>query len=194
VSEPRVIAATKEGDVEALKSLLAGGGDANERDEQGWTALSWAAGRGDAAAALLLLAHGAQIGATGRDRRTPLMIAKAAKQDRVAELLAEAERQAGIWVDPRATRPYCRAYYLRDLRRFQGWSEGRVNWTEPAAHDGNGGGEIPLAGDDIVYLHQDFSVTKSMWHEESVIFARSSPEWKSFCELELGFAIPDDLL
>jgi len=191
VSE-KVIQAAKDGAVEAMAGLLSEGADVNEQDEQGWTPLNWAAGRGDVAAVELLLAQGADVALTGRDRRTPLMIAKAAGHREVAAILTEAEKRAGTWVDPRATRPYCRAYYLRDLRRFPAWSESRLNWREPAS--GNNGAEASLTDDDIVYLHQDFTVTKSMWHGESSIFTSGAPEWKEFCENDLGFAVPEDLL
>ena len=192
MSEHQVIEAVKTGEVKGLKNLLAGGADSNEQDEQGWTPLGWAAGRGDADAVELLLAHGADIALAGRDRRTPLMIAKAASRKAVAAILTAAEQQAGVWVDPRETRPYCRAYYLRDLRRFPSWSERRVNWQASPA--GEAAAEVALTGDDIVYLHQDFVVTRSMWHEESVIFSERTPEWREFCGKELDFSMPEDLL
>ena len=68
---------------------------------------------------------------------------------------------------------------LGDLRKSPEW---------PATAD-------PSLGDDqIVYLHQDFTVTKSMWHGEDVLLDAPSPSWRAFCEEALGFAIPADLL
>jgi uncharacterized protein len=73
-------------------------------------------------------------------------------------------------------RRYCKAYHLRDLKPFPGFSNSAL-----------------LADDDIVYVHQDFTVTESMWHGESVIFHQVTPEWRRFCEETLQFRIPDDL-
>jgi hypothetical protein len=187
-----MIEAVKSGDTRALKALLAAGADVNEQDEQGWTPLNWAAGHGAVEVIELLLEHGADVALTGRDRRTPLMIAKAADQTAAAEALARAEKARGVWVDPRQRQPYCRAYYLRDLRRFPGWSESRIHWREPVSSEREGG--APLADDAIVYLHQDFTVTKSMWREESIVFKDVTPEWRGFCSTQLEFAIPEEFL
>jgi hypothetical protein len=58
-SLPPLLAAALQGDVEAVRRLLAAGADANARDEKGRTALMLAAGRGDAALIRLLLDAGA---------------------------------------------------------------------------------------------------------------------------------------
>jgi len=187
----KVVAAAGHGDLRTLEALLSEGADANEQDEQGWTPLNWAAGRGDLEAVELLLAHGADVALAGRDRRTPLMIARAASRREVAAVLAGAEKRAGTWVDPRDSRPFCRAYYLRDLRRFAGWSESRLDRQEPAAAEAHAS-EPRLADDEIVYLHQDLTVTRSMWHGEDVLRDRRTPEWERFCARELEFAVPED--
>lgn len=184
MSEPDIIGAARSGDRERLKALLDDGADVNTRDEQGWTPINYAAGKGDAEAVRLLLEHGADPTLTGRDNRTPLMIAKAANRKEVAEILTAAEKERGVWKDPRENRPYCKAYYLRDLRRFEGWSEN--------AEDGDA--SEALGEDSIVYLHHDFTVTRSMWHGEDVVFEDVSATWKEFCEGKLEFAIPEDLL
>lgn len=181
MSDHELIPAVQSGDVEEVKRRLAAGADVDERDDQGWTPLNWAAGRGDAAMVEALLEGGADVTLTGRDLRTPLAIAKAAGRDEVAELLTAAEKERGVWEDPASTRPYCRAYPLQELRGFAAFEVG-----------GDGGGE--LADDDVVYLHQDFTVTRSMWHGEEVLFADVDEAWKSFCRDELEFAIPADLL
>lgn len=174
-----VIAAAQNGDTVAIDRLLGGGADVNERDEHGWTALNWAAGKGDAKMVAMLLERGADVALIGRDNRTPLMIAKAAGRRDVVTLLTEAEQKRGIWKDPRDTRKYCKAFRLGELRQFSEWPS--------AAAD-------TLADDQIVYVHQDFTVTKSMWHGEDVLFDAVSPEWKAFCERTLAFAIPEELL
>lgn len=196
MSELKVIEAVKNDDREAIEKLLADGADVNEQDEHGWTPLNWAAGKGDVETVKLLLEKGADITLTGRDMRNPLMIAKAASRKEVAEVLTEAEKEKGVWVDPRETRPYCKAYYLKDLRKFEAWSE-----REPEGVEGNGdaGGDDeeprwPLTDESIVYLHQDFTVTRDMWHGEEVIYDDVTPKWRKFCEKKLEFAIPEDLL
>lgn len=192
MSEKKTIEAVMNGDLRALRDLLAAGANVNEQDEQGWTPLNWAAGHGDVEAVKLLLDHGADPTLTGRDNRTPVMIAKAAERKEVAEILREAAR--GAWVDPRETQPYCKAYYLAQLRKFGGWSESRIHWNEESAASGGNPEAAPLADEDVVYLHQDFTVTKSMWHDESVIFNQVTPEWEEFCKRELQLVIPEDLL
>lgn len=184
MSDLKIIEAVKNGDTTALKTLLTARGDVNEQDEQGWTPLCWAAGRGDVEAVKLLLAQGADFTLMGRDLRTPRMIASVAQRGDVVRILTEVEKEAGVWRDSRETQPYCKAYYLGDLRRFLGWSESRLNWQEPA---GEGGGEEALMDGDIVYLHQDYTVTKSMWARESLIFNQVTPGWRQYCETELGF-------
>lgn len=179
----QLINAVRNGRQEELIQILSDGSDPNVRDEQGWTPLNWAAGRGDAEAVKTLLDHGADPTATGRDNRTPLMIAKAAGRSDVVRLLTEAEQEKGAWQDPRESRPYCRAYYLRDLEPFAGW---------PSQTGAGGDGEA--SRDEVVYLHQDFTVTASMWHGEDVLFDQVSTEWRAFCVETLDFAIPEDLL
>jgi len=194
VSEQKTIEVVVSGDARALKNLLAAGANVNEQDEQGWTPLNWAAGRGDVEAVRLLLEHGADVTLTGRDHRTPLMIAKAADRREVAEILREAEMARAAWIDPREMQPYCKAFYLGELRKFGGWLESRINWKEESSAPGGTPETIPLADEEVVYLHQDFTVTKSMWHDESVVFNQITPEWREFCEKELRFAIPEELL
>jgi hypothetical protein len=179
VSESSIIAAARSGDISAVDRLLGGGADVNERDEHGWTALNWAAGSDDARMVAALLERGADPTLTGRDNRTPLMIARAAGRAEAVAILTEAEQKRGVWKDPREGRPYCKAFLVGELRRFAEW---------PPAGAGAG------PDDQIVYLHHDFTVTRSMWHGEDVLFDATSPDWKAFCERTLAFAIPADLL
>ena len=196
MSETKVIEAAKNGERETLEKLLGEGGDVNEQDEHGWTPLNWAAGAGDVETVQLLLDKGADVTKTGRDNRTPLMIAKAADRKDVAKILTEKEQELGVWEDPRETQPYCKAYYLKDLRQYESWSDIA---TEPTvqveeSEEGEEAETREAEDDDIVYIHQDFTVTESMWHGEDVIVGEVTPEWKEFCESKLEFAIPEDLL
>lgn len=191
----QLIDAAKLGDAQRIAQLLGNGADVHERDDKGWTPLNWAAGAGHLETVELLLEHGADVTYTGQDDRTPLMIAKAADRDQVAEILTRAEQEKGVWVDPRETRPYCKAYHLGDLRKFPDWSE-----PTPGADGSGSEGASEESEDDaltdasIVYVHQDFTVTRSMWHGEDVVFDDVTAEWRAFCASELEFAIPEDLL
>lgn len=173
--------AVKAGDAAAAERALAAGASADERDERGWTALCWAAGRGDAALVRLLVDGGADVTLTGTDGRTPLMIARAAGRAEAAEILEAAEKARGVWQDPSETRKHCKAFRIADLRGYDAWSEGL------------GPEEDALSEEHVVYLHQDFTVTRSIWPGEQVVFAGDTPEWRGYCERTLGFALPADL-
>jgi ankyrin repeat protein len=185
--------AVKAGDLNEVENQLNLGADPNFLDEQGWTALNYAAGRGDFAIVKLLLVRGADVFKTGRDNRTPYMISLAAGRGDVAKFIrevedsADAERAKSL----RPPRQYCKAYLLGDLRRFPGWSEVRINWK--GSNDPKGSDQAEFADDRVVFIHQDFTVTESMRHNENVIFNQFSPEWKEFCATTLEFKVLDDL-
>jgi hypothetical protein len=73
-------------------------------------------------------------------------------------------------------RLYMKAYYLKDLRKF-------VGWTEQSE---------PLADDAIVYLGDDFVVTKDVFDDSPVVFAKVTEEWKRFCAKDLAFQPPSE--
>jgi ankyrin repeat protein len=184
--EQKVIAAAQQGNIEFLKTAIAEGANVNEQDTQGWTALHWAAGKDEVEVIKVLLEHEADAKLAGRDNRTPLMVARAAGRHAAISVLTAAEKSRGVWRDPAASRVYCKGYYLKDVSRSPQW---------PSAYtDQENGSEQPTGGESIVYLHQDFTVTKSVWHDENIIFNAITPEWIHFCETELNFAIPAELL
>lgn len=187
MSDLQLIEAAKAGKLADVEHLLASGADVNQQDEQGWTPLNWAAGKGDLACVRLLLECGADVFKVGRDQRTPYKIALAAGHPEVVKALREAEEKVVDGRSSRSERLYSRAYPLKSLREFPGWRENRIDWKE------NGDGDEELADESIVYLHQDLTVTRSMWHDESVIFNQVSPEWEEFCHDVLQFRVPDDL-
>lgn len=79
-------------------------------------------------------------------------------------------------------RKYCKAYILKDLRQFSGWTEKReVN--EPEMKD-----------EDIVYLWDDGTVvTSPVIPDKGIVFEQVTPAWQEFCQTVLQFAIPEDL-
>jgi hypothetical protein len=77
---------------------------------------------------------------------------------------------------------YCRAYYLRDLRRFPGWHE-------PPSSEGE-----ELTEESIVYLWDDYTVVENpVIADKGIIFDAVTPAWQEFCSTTLQFAIPDDV-
>lgn len=79
-------------------------------------------------------------------------------------------------------RTYCKAYHLKELRRFVGWVESPVADAPP------------LEDDSIVYLWDDLTVASSPILHNSVLFANNSPQWQVFCRETLQFSIPADIL
>ncbi|ACU37550.1 ankyrin repeat domain-containing protein [Actinosynnema mirum] len=173
-----LIEACRTGDSRAVRELAPTPEDLAARDEHGWSPLDWAAGGGDPVTTSVLLDAGADPTAVTGDGRTPYEIALAAGRREVAGMLREhAGQQPGGWA------PYCRAYPLSALRAYRGWP----SEAEKSARGG------PPDGEAIGYVHDDFTVTTSMWPGEDVLLAEVTPEWKRFCSRELGFAVPDDL-
>lgn len=68
---------------------------------------------------------------------------------------------------------YCKAYPVERLRRFEGWDEGG------------------RAGDDVLFIQEDLTVTEGVYLDEGVVFNRVTPEWEKFCEEQLGFRVPE---
>lgn len=172
MNEAQLIEAAKADDVNWMRALIEAGEDLEQKDAYGWTALNWAAGRGDAAIVRLLLEAGANAGNSGRDLRTPYQIALAAAQVEAATLLQQAEQNQA-----RPGRPYCKAYPVK------AFEHNPVGWQARQT----------LADDAVVYLHQDFSVTGSMWHGEDVVFDQVSEDWRNYCRDKLDFHAPTDL-
>lgn len=187
MSDSQLIDAVKTGQLAKVEEALDAGADIHQQDEQGWTPLNWAAGKGSVEIVSLLLNRGADVFRTGRDQRTPYKIAVAAKHIDVARLLKNAEKAANGASGDSTSRDYARAYLLGELRKFSDWVEEKE--VIPADENGN---SRQLSDDDVVFLQQDFTVTELIWPGENVIFNRITPEWKDFCTQELQFKVPDD--
>lgn len=88
---------------------------------------------------------------------------------------------------------YCKAYLLKDLRAFAGWSEpaGYLR-TETAETDaGPVDSQRALADDDYVFLHDNLTVSDGIFVDEQVLFSAATPEWQAFCRDTLQFEVPD---
>jgi ankyrin repeat protein len=193
MSDLRLIEAVKTGDISLVEELLEMSVDVNQQDEQGWTALNWAAGKGDVEITKHLLRNGADVFNVGRDQRTPYKIALAAGRVDVVKLLKEAELASGTGRSSATDRKYCKAYPLAKLRQFSGWVESRINWKAKNNGETAESEAEEFSDDDIMFIHQDYTVTQSMWHNENVIFNQVTSEWKDFCTTALNFKVPDDL-
>ena len=91
-----LLQAAKQGDVEAVRSLLDGGADPNEAHGDGLTALHIAAERGHVGIAELLIDAGAEVGAKTRiGSYTPLHLAGRGGHTDVALALLEAGSDPG---------------------------------------------------------------------------------------------------
>jgi ankyrin repeat protein len=89
--------AARAGDLNAVKTMLKGGGDVNAAHGDGMTALHWAASRGDAAMTQMLLAAGANIRATSRlGGITPLHLASQAGHASVVAALIAAGADSNV--------------------------------------------------------------------------------------------------
>lgn len=185
MSEMDLIEAVKSGNKESVRNLINAGAEVNQPDKQGWTSLSWAAGQGDLEIVEELIQHGADPFLTGRDLRTPQMIALAAGRPEIVKALRQAEAERKQTEAPAPERKYCSAFHLKDLRRYPAWTENEITGADSKA--------IQLNGDDVVFLHGDYSVTRSIWANEDVVFDKVTEEWKNFCHNDLKFAVPDDL-
>ena len=179
MSELQLIAAVKTGELAKVEEVLNSGADIHQQDEQGWTPLNWAAGRGDVDMVKLLLDRGADVFRVGLDQRTPYKISLAARHTDVARLLKEKEQGSNGTSGDSSPRNYAKGYLLGDLRKFSGWREENENSRE-------------LSDSDVVFLHQDFTVTQLIWPGENVIFNQDTPEWRDFCSQQLQFKVLDD--
>jgi uncharacterized protein len=185
MSELQLIDAVKSGELAKVEELLNSGSDIHQPDEQGWTPLNWAAGRGDPNMVKLLLNRGADVLCVGEDQRTPYKISLAARHTDVARLLKEKEQASNKTSSDSSPGNYAKGYLLGDLRKFSGWREAKINAQE-------NGKSLELADSDVVFLHQDFTVTRLIWPGENVIFNQDTPEWRDFCSQQLQFKVPDD--
>lgn len=73
---------------------------------------------------------------------------------------------------------YCKAYPIQQLRRYP-------NWPETIA--------IAVNPDEGTYLflQDNYTVTAGVFIDEKIIFDQVTDSWRTFCENELHFSIPE---
>jgi hypothetical protein len=192
MSGTQLIEAVRNSDSAAAAKLIRSGADVDQQDDNQWTPLCWAAGKGDIDTVRMLVNSGADVLKAGIDQRTPYLIALAAGRKEVASFLRDAEENATGRPKPKSRRQYCRACSLETLRKFPGWPEAK----DVSSRKANGSlveSSDKLSDDDYLYIHQDLTVTRSIWHTEDVIFDKVTSEWEEFCSSVLRFSVPDDL-
>ncbi len=88
---------------------------------------------------------------------------------------------------------YCKAYYARDFRALEGWTENLDNLRPETEEKDGREVEVPrteLKDDDILYLQESYVVTDGIFKDENIIFDKVTDLWKQVCHQELGFEIP----
>src|SRR5688572_20911031 len=175
-----LIQAVKQSDYEQVAALLDRGHDVHERGESEWPALNFAAGKGDLRMVDLLIERGADVFLRGADGRTPYKIAIAASHLDVARRLKTREETVGGDRDRISSReyqrrPYCKAYRLEEMRQYSLWTElvGASLAPDSAAADSGSAPE-----DSLVFIHEDYSVTRSIWRDQNVLLAGDSAGWR----------------
>ena len=190
MSDLALIEAVKAGEHATAESLIRGGADVNQEDEQGWTPLNFAAGKGDLVLVKLLVENKADIFKAGRDQRRPYKIALAAGRVEVAKYLREKEDSYAGEKPERAEQKYCKAYHLGELRKYEEWREVRKNWRRDRD---DAGAEEEMGEEMVVFIHEDYTVTESVYRNENVIFDQVDERWKEYCAEALKFKVPDEL-
>ncbi len=88
---------------------------------------------------------------------------------------------------------YCKAYYAKDFRAFDGWEENLDNLRPDTQEEQGKEIEVPrteLKDDDILYLQENYVVTDGIFKDENIIFDKVTDLWQEFCHKDLGFEIP----
>jgi hypothetical protein len=89
---------------------------------------------------------------------------------------------------------YCKAYSIKKLREFSGWTEKAEN-ARKDKQKGTDGKEVEitraLTENDYLYLQENHVVTDGIFKDENVIFDNVTPEWIEYCQQTLKFEIPN---
>ena len=171
-------------DVDTIQKLIQSGLDLNERDENGSTALHWAAANGTTPVIDCLLQNGADVAVKDSEGRTPSMVAQAAgRKDSAALIVSAPTGHEQTEISTGSVRS-CRGYCLRDLENFPLWHSTIVSDSSPESDVG----DLPATSVDmVVYVHDDFTVTRSIWRGENIMLEQTTPEWIRYCRDVLHF-------
>ncbi len=81
---------------------------------------------------------------------------------------------------------FCKAYHMRDVQGFTGWENRPPSPPDPGERYA---GTLP-PNPDIVFLHHDFKLTKSIARDHGVLLEGTDPAWIAYCREVLKFEIP----
>ncbi|HKV91965.1 MAG TPA: hypothetical protein VJW20_05400 [Candidatus Angelobacter sp.] len=88
---------------------------------------------------------------------------------------------------------YCRAYRAEELRQFPGWRENtapmKVHKDSPA-ETGPASTSAETGNSFYFFVHEDFTVTAGVFHDQDIAFNTVTKEWKTFCVDQLKFEPP----
>lgn len=89
---------------------------------------------------------------------------------------------------------YCKAYLLKDMRKFSQWNKyaNEIEIEKKIVDDKEIEVEKNLTEDDILYIHDNYVVTRGIFGEANIVFDYLTSEWKDFCIKNLNFEIPID--
>ena len=87
---------------------------------------------------------------------------------------------------------YCKAYSLKKLREFSGWTEKAENARKKEEVVDGKKTEIAreLTDDTYLYLQENHVVTDGIFKDENIIFDDVTPEWVEYCQKVLAFEVP----
>ncbi len=90
---------------------------------------------------------------------------------------------------------YCKAYELKELRKYPGWTEKAENARkEKQEVDGKEVEvQLELQDDSIVYVQENHVVTHGIFKDMNIIFEDVTDEWKDFLHTKVEpsvFEIP----
>lgn len=85
---------------------------------------------------------------------------------------------------------YCKAYQVKRLREFSGWSENLENLRKDRRKGESQTTTEVLSDDDYLYLQENFVVTDGVFIDENIIFDQVTPEWRDYAANILKFEVP----
>jgi len=73
---------------------------------------------------------------------------------------------------------YCKAYHVEQLARYKKWPE---SITAPTSSEDR----------SFLFLQENFTVTEGIFMDEKIVLGQVTDDWKTFCQNELQFSIPE---
>jgi hypothetical protein len=71
---------------------------------------------------------------------------------------------------------YCKAFLMKDFKNFSEWRLADL---------------AGLEDNSLLYLHENYKVTKGIYQDEGIVFNEDTPQWREFCSQQLNFTLAD---